>query len=384
MIKQGVIALIAGLAATPVWAELRPDYQIHGFAAQGFVLTKGNNLFGDSLDGSFDLREMGLNAQWQPLTNLGISGQLLSRRAGAADDGEPRVDFLFADLALQRMATDGHELGLRLGRVKNPFGLFNETRDVVFARPSILLPQSIYYDGEGLRSLLFSVDGVQGYGQFDHGAHFTQLTFNYALNFTLSQDEKRELFGGASPPGDVRISRYSVTRVMTDWQAGVFRTAMTLLTARLDLALQGAPPQMFDASIALLSARWNRARLSLFGEYSLVTFSGDTTTRSDGGYLQTEYRFTPGLTGFARVGARFLDRNDRDGSAFARATGQPAHMRYSRSLATGLRWQFDSHWGISGEWHAINGSGTVPALDNQNRDRASPWNALLIMAGYRF
>lgn len=384
MINRSLIAFIASLAATTGQAELRPDYQVHGFAAQGFVLTEGNNLFGDSQDGSFDLREMGINAQWQPLNEVGISGQLLSRRAGAVDDGSPRVDFLFADLAIQQMATDGREVGLRLGRVKNPFGLFNETRDVVFARPSILLPQSIYYDGEGLRSLLFSVDGVQLYGQFDHGAHFTQVTMNYALNFTLSEDEKRELFGGTPPAGDVRVSRYSVTRAMTDWQAGVFRTAATLLTARLDLSLQGMPPQMFDASIALFSARWNLARLSLFGEYSLVTFSGETTTRSDGGYLQGEYRFSPGLTGFARLGARFLDRNDRDGSAFASATGLPAHTRYGRAAATGLRWQIDSQWGISGEWHAINGSGTVPALDNPDSDRESPWQALLIMAGYRF
>ena len=141
---------------------------------------------------------------------------------------------------------------------------------------------------------------------------------------------------------------------------------------------------MFDASIALFSARWNLARLSLFGEYSLVTFSGETTTRSDGGYLHGEYRFSPGLTGFARLGARFLDRNDRDGSAFASATGLPAHTRYGRAAATGLRWQIDSQWGISGEWHAINGSGTVPALDNPDSDRESPWHALLIMAGYRF
>ena len=98
MINRSLIAFIASLAATTGQAELRPDYQVHGFAAQGFVLTEGNNLFGDSQDGSFDLREMGINAQWQPFNGLGISGQLLSRRAGAVDDGSPRVDFLFADL----------------------------------------------------------------------------------------------------------------------------------------------------------------------------------------------------------------------------------------------------------------------------------------------
>ena len=58
---------------------------------------------------------------------------------------------------------EADQFGIRVGRLKNPFGFYNDTRDVAFTRPGILLPQSIYFDRT--RNLGLSGDSVQIYGE---------------------------------------------------------------------------------------------------------------------------------------------------------------------------------------------------------------------------
>ncbi len=73
-------------------------------------------------------------------------------------------------------ATATRRLWVRLGRIKTPLGLCNETRDVPFTRPSIFLPQAIYFDK--VRNMLLSTDGIMVYGDLYSG--------HGDLSFTLS------------------------------------------------------------------------------------------------------------------------------------------------------------------------------------------------------
>ena len=58
------------------------DYQVHGYAAQGFVLSRHNDFFGDSTDGSFDYYEAGINAAVQVQPNLTFAAQAPERTVG--------------------------------------------------------------------------------------------------------------------------------------------------------------------------------------------------------------------------------------------------------------------------------------------------------------
>lgn len=69
------------------------------------------------------------------------------------------------------------KLGVRLGRVKNPFALYNETRDVIWTRPGVLLPQSIYFDALALRQPEISSDGGILYGRYAFGNHAVSAEF---------------------------------------------------------------------------------------------------------------------------------------------------------------------------------------------------------------
>ena len=103
----------------------------------------------------------GLGRSSQPRSDLQFSLQAVSRWAGEADEGDPRIDYGLVDYSF---VSDADNLwGIRLGRTINPIGLYNDTRDVAFTRPSIFLPQSIYFDSA--RNLFISADGVQTYGE---------------------------------------------------------------------------------------------------------------------------------------------------------------------------------------------------------------------------
>jgi hypothetical protein len=86
---------------------------------------------------------------------------LLSHGRSENSKGGIRIDYGFVDYTA--ISTESMDFGIRLGRTKNPLGFYNDTRDVPFTRPSILLPQSIYFDRT--RNLGLASDGAQVYGE---------------------------------------------------------------------------------------------------------------------------------------------------------------------------------------------------------------------------
>ena len=143
-------------------ADSLPDgVQIHGFASQAMISTNHNNFFGNTENKTgFDFTELGANVSWRLNPSLQLSAQAISRRAGEADNGALRLDFATVDYTLH--ASENARYGVYLGKIKNPYGLYNETRDVASTRPSILLPQSIYLDR--IRNFVLSSPGVAIYG----------------------------------------------------------------------------------------------------------------------------------------------------------------------------------------------------------------------------
>src|SRR5258706_2757979 len=135
----GAICCVAATAAEP------STVQFHGFIGQSYIHTDRNQFFGHSTgNGHFQFRELGANVSWQAQPNLLFAAQAVSRHAGDGDNGEPRLDYALADYGI--VSNEQYSLGMRAGPVKKPFGLYKATKDVPFTRPSILLPQAIYFD----------------------------------------------------------------------------------------------------------------------------------------------------------------------------------------------------------------------------------------------
>ena len=149
---------------------------------------------------------------------------MLSRRAGEANTGMPRLDYGFLDYRLYSQETN--QFGLRVGRLKNPLGFYNETRDVAFTRPSILLPQSIYFDRT--RNLGLSGDSVQLYGESAH-ASWGSISTQFGIVLPIVSDRDTELaFLGAQRPGHL-------TREVSYIGRGIYETN----DKRIRLAVSG-------------------------------------------------------------------------------------------------------------------------------------------------
>jgi hypothetical protein len=381
-------ALLGLLLQAP--AALALDYQLHGFAAQGYSLSEHNNYFGDSTHGSTDFYELGLNATVPVTPNLLISAQGLLRRAGNTDTEGLRLDYAQIDDRL--LSTGQYNVGLRLGRVKNPFGFYNETRDVVFTRPGITLPDSIYLEAEGLRSSVFSSDGIQLYGGAQLGEHYLSLEGNYTAKSRLSDAEEKEVFGQVPLPFKLQLEHFHVARLQDEWNGGTVKAAVSYLHARLTIEPDPGVPigGFLTANIWVASLRYNARYFALTGEYQLTQTRFETTlsptqnTAGDGFYLQAEYHFLPKWTVMTRYDASFADRHDRDGRTFASLTGGDRYGQFQHNETIGLNWQPTEHWGAWAEFHLIQGTSRVPASDNVGRTLSDQWNLFQLMAAYRF
>src|SRR5258708_35984070 len=127
---------VLGLA---VGADTAAAVEVHAFASQGFILTRDNNyLANKTTNGSFQFSEVGINFTKSVTDKLRVGVQLFAQDLGPTGNYNAKVDWFYLDYRLFDW------LGFRAGRVKIPFGLYNDINDIDAARNPVLLPQSVY------------------------------------------------------------------------------------------------------------------------------------------------------------------------------------------------------------------------------------------------
>lgn len=157
MIRSSFYLLSLNLLCQVCQSVAAPLDNLHGFAQQSALYSDANNFIGNSDDQIItDIRDVGFNYHQRITSNLGFTGQVVSHEAGAQTSNNIELDYGFIEyLPLQN---ENLRTTLRLGRVIQNYGLFNEVRDVAHLRPSVFVPYSIYYDR--LRKSVFAEDGA--------------------------------------------------------------------------------------------------------------------------------------------------------------------------------------------------------------------------------
>lgn len=386
------IALATLLLSTSAIAETWPGhFQIHGFASQGAVRTSANRFYGDSTETSFDFTDIGLNASWRLSPRLLLAGQVLSRRAGDMSDGWPKLDFALADINLTNDAS--HRIGLRLGRMKNRLGLYNETRDVPFTHPGIFLPQVVYFDK--VRNLILATDGVQLYGELYQP--FGILSATLATGQPVIDKNVEAALVVGDIPGQMRSRENS-------WLASLWLTSPSeriklglsgaALALEQDWALTPATPTV-DLVYWIASAQYNAANWSLSAEYmglpgrwrDFQPVRLDRNQTSEGYYAQLTYRPTSAWQLLLRYEEGFADRHDRDGNELEQLSQGliPGKASSSRILSLGLRWDLSSHWMLRAEYQRHDGNFILSEIENPDFQRFDKhWDLFAIQAAFRF
>lgn len=365
--------------------------QLHGFLSLTGISSTGNNFFGNTEDDlAWDFHELGLNASWAITPEFQLSGQILSRRAGRTDDGDPTLDYGFADIGV--VSGLNSRAGIRLGRIKNPMGFYNDTRDVPMTRPSIFLPQSIYFDRT--RTLALSLDGLQLYGQFFGDA--SDLSFELSIGQPLDDDNLELAAFGRELPGKLKSGTSYVGRLTyTPYQD--LTLAASVVNVPIDYKPSASGPDLPPGSLPLrtliLSLRYDWSSFTFTSEYARrftksSGFEPILESRDNEGesfYLQGQYRFHPRWELVVRYDALFNDRGDRDGSRYAAETGGPAFTRFAKDITLGVRWDPVKSVMLRAEAHFIDGVGWLPSADNlDNEDIQQYWSVFSLSGTYYF
>lgn len=363
-----------------------PDsVQVHGFLSQGFIHTSDNNFFGHSDDSlSTDFRELGINGSWNPLPGLQLAMQVVWRDAGQTDEDGLRIDYGLANYNL--LSTESSLLAIRAGRVPTPLGFYNETRDVAATRPSIFLPQSIYFDTN--RNLALSADGGYLYGE--HRTGIGDFSFNFGLVIPRTNDPSfmRVILNGDS--GRVEGDTSWVGRIAYNSPGDQVRLGVTYADFLSDFYSSEQPLNQgsFHFNPLILSAQYNAETWSLTAEYALRRTRLDYFKIPDFGftgqsyYIQGTYRFTDKLEGLVRYDELVWDLDDQYGYRLPDKR-IPPFSRYARDWTFGLRYELLPSLLMSAEYHHINGTGWLSQLEN-TQGETQRWDMFAFLLSYNF
>lgn len=134
---------------------------IGGFFSQGYLYSSNNNYPTADKGGTWDFREMAVNASTTLGAHTRVGAQVFAQRLGALGGDHAILDWAVLDYNVRQ------EFGVRVGRVKYPKGLYGEALDLDIVRPFAFLPTTVY--NPVLRDFAASFDGAMFYGTIDAG-----------------------------------------------------------------------------------------------------------------------------------------------------------------------------------------------------------------------
>lgn len=365
-----ILVLVPPVLSAAGGLDWKNDLQIHGFFSQGYVKTTDNSFYGDSEDGSFDFRDIGLNASLRLSPRWLVSAQLLSRKAGKMGDGSVDLDYGLVDFTA--FSDDHLRFGVIAGRFKNPVGLYNDTRDVPFTRPSVFLPQSIYWDK--IRNIMLSNDGGQLYGEFFYDRHSLYLQLGSGYSRT---DENMEwAYLGYDWQGELKNNGLgTVGRALYELDGGRLRAALSGISVKFDF--EPGPGDIIgagniDIDYWVGSLQYNAERWSLTAEYMRepARWQGfqmpihNNDTNAEGFYLQGTYQLFNDWELLLRYDAAFLNRNDRSGAGQSALTGLPAHLFYSKTWSLGVTWSISEYMMLRAQYDIVDGTAFLSYREN--------------------
>lgn len=357
--------LMIGACANAVenpFADL--NLETHGFVSFGYLKSWDNNWLGETLDGTSQFWEAAGNVIARPTDRLRLGAQLFVRDLGVYGNGNVELDWAYADWRFS------DALGVQLGRVKMPFGLFCESLDLDAGRTSVFLP--VMYPMRA-REILLSTDGIKLYGSlssvdwaFYVGQRQLQSDGDFAsyLAYLLNLSSVQT------------IEADSVVGGMLHWYTPITGLAMRTSLARLDnLNLTGSTVGN-TATVDLNIPYWWAGMFSLIYEQGSWTFCSEyqryyannfvTITphapvnpshveqaqRTDSAYLSCTWQCRPWLSFYGSVEGAWSDPTDRHGAP------------YSQAVIGAINLLPTEHWSLKVEYRYTHGTyGVDPKLN---------------------
>lgn len=341
------LILLARVASADDAAPDPLAIQTHGFVSQGALLTSDNNYLAHTEHGSLEFTEAGINFT-KPLDDrLTVGVQLFARDLGPTGNYSAKFDWLDLDYHWKDW------LGLRAGRVKIPFGLYNDTSDIDAVQPVALLPQSVYSITN--RNLLLAQTGVELYGYLPLGdAGALDYTGYLGTLYLTLADSAAVHFTGVTVP------YVTGGRVMWETPLEGLRVGASALDGEIDATyMLNAAPALGGMDATLVQQNYLGSIEYANNGFLLAAEYGRSHSRSTAGgatakvileamYGMASYHWRPWLQTTAYYSLSYPNVDNRSGRA-----------NHQHDAALDLRFDITSHWLVKLEGHAMRGTAAL-------------------------
>lgn len=366
--------------------------KIHGFLSQGFLQTDHNNFLAETEDGTIQFNEFGINFSTQLTDKLQAGVQFFGRDMGTVGNDEVRIDWAFMNYRWKDWA------GVKIGRMKMIYGLYNDTREIDMLRTSILLPQSVYV--EVYRDSMAAMKGVDlygnipvkylgslsyecayGVGSFKDGDGVSQAIENYNAAYKLKVQNLDSDYAYAygitwdTPLEGLRF-RYTGLEINGLSASG---------SAYLPLP-NGTVVNSFNLDYDLVrffvaSGEYVLGNLTLASEYMemdlrATNVMGPVTafrnTPYQGWYVSGNYRFNDIFTLGLSYSEFYNNSNDKDGKLQV-AAGRKDYQTWLKTYTVSTRFNINDFWLLKLEASYNDGFGAVQPVYNAPADLEPYW-----------
>jgi hypothetical protein len=380
MYRRMAVLFFVCAVAIPVFAQDLSSIQIHGFVTQGLLYSTNNNYLSmNSTSGSLQWTDGAVSFSDSLTDKLRVGIQLHMYQLGQFGGSNIAVDWALGDYKVNNW------FGVRAGKVKTAYGLFNDTQDVDAVHLWALLPEPFYPPDN--KSFYLSNIGGQVYGGITLGERAGKILYRgfagyryIDTNSGYNQTFQDLLGAGFTTPLTSKVSGGDLR-----WQTPL--KGLTVGSSILAQTAYGALTGGFFNSPVVLSpdfyAKLERGKLFVGGEYK--RFNPNVTLTLGGHvlptlfvdqrmwYLMTSYRILPKL----QAGVYYTQELSRGPN-----TGLPANF-YKDWVISG-RYDFNTYFYAKLEGHFINGNGFGDYVSTNPQGYKPKSNMLAAKVGFSF
>jgi len=388
---QYVFAACGALFSINAMADEQRKWQVHGFVAQGVINANGSDFVNDDQKPSFELTEIGINASYQISDSIRLAGQAVYLNGGNRYVDGGRIDYALIDWSAYQSLSS--QLNVYIGRFKNYNWLYSSTRDVPFARPSIVLPQSVYFDG--FRDIAVGGDGI-ALSYKHNNLLLGDLDINFSFGTSNITKEQTKIIlsefasGEMTHDYDVQASLY--------WQPSESQWRFGLAGLDADFSYEsGAHDYFFDADITLQRVMINALYQGEHWEIGAEAFQerfiftgfyhplAKQDNKGQGFFLQATHQWDEKLKLLMSYEKFFANKDDRNGQELQASTGGSiaAYFGYQHDLTLGASIDFSSNLRLQLEHHWVQGAArltpvVLPNVETNDEEYWQMWAAQLM------
>lgn len=326
--------------------------------------------------------------------------QFYSYDLGDIGNNDVKLDWAFLDFHWK------DALGIRLGKIKTPHGLYNESQDYDMLRTSVLLPQSIY--SKYHRETMIGFEGAEVYGKIymESAGRLEYDLFAGTMNIESDGGVAKKVISRNNL--EFRSARFDYAAGgRIKWRTPIDGLMLAATEYQLDItytAESAAAPvavtiEMPETLISVFSAEYSKGKLTLAGEYFCLNVDriltqdmsalgmpnpvpAENSYTIEAYYGQISYRFADWFEAGAYYSVYYPDKNDRDGANQV-AQGKPDYAGWQKDWALSARFDITDFWLIKLEMHAMDGVAMCAEVDNPDGYEKN-WTLFAIKSTFNF